>query len=86
MLWENPVLAGIAQKHGRTVAQVIIRWHTQLGNMVIPKSITPSRIKENFHIYDFTLNSDDMKAIGALHDPEARHGPDPERFRLPKAV
>ncbi len=86
MLWENPVLAGIAQKHGRTVAQVIIRWHTQLGNMVIPKSITPSRIKENFHIYDFTLDSDDMKAIGALHDPEARHGPDPERFRLPKAV
>jgi len=86
LLWDNPVLAGVARKHGRSVAQIVIRWHTQLGNMVIPKSITPSRIAENFAIYDFTLDHDDMAAIGKLHDPEARHGPDPERFRLPKAV
>lgn len=86
LLWDNPTLAAIAHKHGRTVAQVVIRWHTQLGNMVIPKSITPSRIAENFAIFDFTLDNDDMTAIGKLHDPEARHGPDPELFRLPKAV
>jgi 2,5-diketo-D-gluconate reductase A len=86
LLWDDPTLTAIAHKHGRTVAQVIVRWHTQLGNMVIPKSVTPSRIKENFAIYDFTLDDDDMAAIGALHDPNARHGPDPERFRLPKAV
>ncbi|HEY9281037.1 MAG TPA: aldo/keto reductase [Eoetvoesiella sp.] len=84
-LWDNPVLTQIAHKHQRSVAQVILRWHIQLNNIVIPKSITPSRIKENFNVYDFALDDEDMAAIAVLDDPGARHGPDPERFRLPKA-
>ncbi|HWK71674.1 MAG TPA: aldo/keto reductase [Burkholderiaceae bacterium] len=83
-LWEDPTLAAIAKKHGRSVAQIMIRWHTQLGNMVIPKSVTPSRIRENFHVFDFTLDADDMAAIAALDRPDGRDGPDPELFRLPK--
>jgi 2,5-diketo-D-gluconate reductase A len=59
----------------------MIRWHTQLGNMVIPKSVTPSRIKENFHIFDFTLDDKDMAAIAQLDRPDGRDGPDPELFR-----
>src|SRR5690606_10965915 len=77
LLWDNPVRAAIAAKHGRSLAQVVLRWHTQLGNMVIPKSVTPSRIRENFNIYDFSLDAEDMAAIARLHDPGARHGPDP---------
>ena len=84
MLWDNPVLKPIAEKHQRSVAQVILRWHLQLGCMVIPKSVTPQRIRENINLFDFALDDHDMKAIAALHDSEARHGPDPERFRLPK--
>jgi len=84
VLWDNKVLNDIARKHQRTVAQVVLRWHTQLDCMVIPKSITPDRIRENFQIYDFTLDAEDMAAIATLHDPDARWGPDPERFRLPK--
>lgn len=80
-LWEDPVLTRIAEKHERSIAQVMIRWHTQLGNMVIPKSVTPSRIKENFNIYDFTLDDDDMAAIAKLDHPDGRDGPDPELFR-----
>ena len=85
MLWEHPILAAIAHKHQRSVAQVIIRWHIQLDNMVIPKSVTPSRIRENFSVYDFQLDERDMAEIAKLDEPDARHGPDPERFRLPKA-
>lgn len=86
LLWDNTTLKTIAAKHGRSLAQVVLRWHTQLGNAVIPKSVTPERIRENFHIFDFTLDAEDMAAIATLHDDEARFGPDPERFRLPKAV
>ncbi|MGB3290567.1 MAG: aldo/keto reductase [Burkholderiaceae bacterium] len=83
-LWDNPRLVAIAKKHGRSVAQVMIRWHTQLGNMVIPKSVTPSRLRENFHVFDFVLDADDMAAITLLDRPDGRDGPDPELFRLPK--
>ncbi|HLU18890.1 MAG TPA: aldo/keto reductase [Pusillimonas sp.] len=86
MLWDNPILQAIANKHGRSLAQTVLRWHIQLGNVVIPKSVTPSRIRENFNIFDFTLDADDMAQIASLHDESARHGPDPERFRLPKSV
>lgn len=86
LLWDNPILNAIANKHGRSLAQVVLRWHIQLGNVVIPKSVTPSRIRENFTIFDFSLDADDMAQIATLHDENARHGPDPERFRLPKAV
>ncbi|MGP1613662.1 MAG: aldo/keto reductase [Pollutimonas bauzanensis] len=84
-LWDEPSLNAIARKHQRSVAQVIIRWHTQLGNMVIPKSVTPSRLKENFHVFDFTLEAQDMADIAALDTPDGRDGPDPELFRLPAA-
>jgi 2,5-diketo-D-gluconate reductase A len=83
-LWDDPVLTSIAHKHGRSVAQVMIRWHTQLGNMVIPKSVTPSRIRENFHVFDFELNEEDMAAIATLDRADGRDGPDPETFSLIK--
>ncbi len=82
-LWEDPTLVRIAHKHSRSVAQVVIRWHIQLGNMVIPKSVTPSRIRENFHVYDFALDDEDMAAINRMDRADGRCGPDPELFRMP---
>ncbi len=79
----HPALAPIAEKHGRSVAQIILRWHIQLGNMVIPKSVTPSRIQENIRVFDFSLDEADMAAIAKLDDPAGRTGPDPEVFHLP---
>lgn len=84
LLWDNPVLQKLAKKHQRTVAQVALRWHIQLGNMVIPKSVTPVRLKENMAIFDFELDEDDMAAIATLDDADGRVGPDPELFRLPQ--
>jgi diketogulonate reductase-like aldo/keto reductase len=78
-LLEVPALVAIARKHGRTPAQVVLRWHLQLGNVVIPKSVTPSRIKENIEVFDFTLDDEDLNAISAL-DEDRRLGPDPAEF------
>ncbi|MFF5583485.1 aldo/keto reductase [Streptomyces hygroscopicus] len=78
-LLENPTLAAIAKKHGKSPAQVVLRWHLDLGNVVIPKSVTPSRIKENIDVFDFELDSEDLSAISAL-DSGNRLGPDPETF------
>lgn len=78
-LLEGPVLAGVAAKHGKSPAQVALRWHLQLGNVVIPKSVTPSRIKENFEVFDFTLDSDDLAALAGLEKGN-RLGPHPEEF------
>jgi 2,5-diketo-D-gluconate reductase A len=75
----DPVIAKLAEKHGKTPAQVILRWHLQLGNVVIPKSVTPSRIKENFEIFDFELDTDDLAAFGPL-EKAFRTGPDPDTF------
>ncbi|WP_151770212.1 aldo/keto reductase [Streptomyces abyssomicinicus] len=75
-LLEVPAIAAIAQKHGRTPAQVVLRWHLQTGNIVIPKSVTPSRIKENIEVFDFSLDDEDLAAIRAL-DEGRRLGPDP---------
>lgn len=75
----NPVILDIAQKHGRTAAQVIIRWHLELGLIAIPKSITPSRIRENFNVFDFSLDASDLAAIARL-DSGKRLGPDPSTF------
>ncbi|HEV7172457.1 aldo/keto reductase [Pedococcus sp.] len=69
----------IAAKHDVTPAQAILRWHTQLGNVVIPKSVTPSRIAENFDIFDFELDSEDLSAFARL-DRGERTGPDPYAF------
>jgi 2,5-diketo-D-gluconate reductase A len=76
-LLDNPVLGMIAARHGKTIAQVIIRWHIELGLVVIPKSVTPSRIVENFDVFDFTLSGTDMTAIAGLNDPDGRIGSDP---------
>ena len=75
-LLEVPAIVAIAQKHGRTPAQVVLRWHLQLGNVVIPKSVTPSRIKENIEVFDFSLDTEDLAAISALNE-DRRLGPDP---------
>ena len=78
-LLEDPVLTSIGAEHGKTAAQVVLRWHLQLGNVVIPKSVTPSRIRENIDVFDFELEAGDVDAISAL-DRGGRIGPDPETF------
>lgn len=77
-LLDNAVIGQIAAKHGRTPAQVIIRWHMDSGLVVIPKSVTPSRIVENFNVFDFKLDADDIAAIAKLDSAGARIGPDPK--------
>lgn len=72
-------IAELAAKHGKTPAQIVLRWHVELGNVVIPKSVTPSRVQENFEIFDFQLSPDDVQAISAL-DNGQRTGPDPDSF------
>jgi 2,5-diketo-D-gluconate reductase A len=76
---DDPTIEEIASAHGRTPAQIVLRWHIQLGNVVIPKSVTPSRIEENFNVFDFELSRDDMRALFEL-DREERTGPDPDTF------
>ncbi|MCI3238669.1 MULTISPECIES: aldo/keto reductase [Streptomyces] len=75
-LLEVPAIVAIAQKHGRTPAQIVLRWHLQIGNIVIPKSVTPSRIKENIEVFDFSLDTEDLAAISALNE-DRRLGGDP---------
>nr|WP_225443286.1 aldo/keto reductase [Lolliginicoccus lacisalsi] len=77
---QDPVLTGIATETGATVAQVILRWHLQLGNVVIPKSVTPGRIKENFDIFGFELTDEQVDRITALDVADGRIGPDPDTF------
>ncbi|WP_439618075.1 aldo/keto reductase [Shinella sp.] len=76
-LLTNPVVAGIAAKNGRTPAQVITRWHIDNGLVVIPKSVTPSRIAENFKVFDFKLDDEDMATFVGLEKGGKRIGPDP---------
>ncbi|MFE3459634.1 aldo/keto reductase [Nocardiopsis aegyptia] len=78
-LLEDPVLTSLGAKHGKSAAQVVLRWHLQLGNVVIPKSVTPSRIRENIDVFDFELDAEDVDAISAL-DRGGRIGPDPDTF------
>ncbi|WEO76540.1 aldo/keto reductase [Cryobacterium sp. SO2] len=73
----NPVLETIGAQYGKSAAQVVLRWHLQLGNVVIPKSATPSRIRENLDVFDFTLTDADIAAITAL-DAGERTGMDPD--------
>jgi 2,5-diketo-D-gluconate reductase A len=79
-LLDDATISQIASEHDRTPAQVILRWHIQLGNVVIPKSVTPARIEENFRVFDFELSADDMRAIGELDSSDGRIGPDPSTF------
>jgi 2,5-diketo-D-gluconate reductase A len=78
-LLQDATIAGIAERLGRSPAQVILRWHLQLGNVVIPKSVTPERIRANIELFDYELGEDDMAAITGL-DRGQRIGPDPDRF------
>ena len=79
---DDPVITGIADTHGKTPGQVVIRWHLQLENVVIPKSVTPERIEQNFDVFDFHLSEQEMDAIEAL-DAGRRIGPDPATFVAP---
>ena len=76
-LLTDPTINAVAAKHGKTPAQVIIRWHLDNGLIVIPKSVTPSRIVENFDVFGFALDADDLAAIGKLDARDGRIGPDP---------
>jgi 2,5-diketo-D-gluconate reductase A len=80
-LLEDGTIATVAAHHERTPAQAILRWHLQIGNIVIPKSATPERIRENFEVFDFQLSEDDMAVIERL-DSGARTGPDPASFNV----
>jgi len=78
---DDPAIGAIAQRLGRTPAQVVLRWHIQRGNVVFPKSATPERIRENFELFDFELEPRDAEAIAGLDRGEAgRTGPHPDRF------
>ena len=78
-LLADQVVLGLADKHARTPAQVVLRWHLQLGNVVIPKSITPARIAENIAVFDFALDEDDMAVLASL-DRERRTGAHPDHL------
>jgi 2,5-diketo-D-gluconate reductase A len=78
---EDPTITAIADGLGRTPAQVVLRWHVQRGDIVFPKSVTPSRMRENFELFDFELEQGDMEAITTLDKGEdGRTGPHPDTF------
>jgi len=81
-LLDDDTIVAIAEAHGKTPAQAILRWHVQLGNVVIPKSVTPERIHQNLDIFDFELSADEMASIARL-DSGKRIGPDPSTFVSP---
>ncbi|KRE92041.1 aldo/keto reductase [Arthrobacter sp. Soil764] len=76
----DPAIAAVAQAHGKTAAQVMLRWHLQQGRSAIPKSTNPARIAENFAVFDFELSAAELAAIDAL-DTNVRSGPDPDVAR-----
>jgi 2,5-diketo-D-gluconate reductase A len=82
LVLDDATIVEIAEAHSKTPAQVVIRWHLQLGNVVIPKSVTPARMRANFEVFDFELSDSEMQAIEAL-DQGRRTGPDPDTFIRP---
>lgn len=72
----HPTITRLAQRHGVTPAQIVLRWHVQLGNIAIPKSVTPQRIRENIDVFGFELSAQDLAAIATV-DTGRRIGPDP---------
>jgi len=77
---DDPVIVGLAAKHGRTPAQVVIRWHLDEGLIAIPKTVRRERLQENFNVFGFTLDAGDRAALGALDRADGRNGPDPMTF------
>jgi 2,5-diketo-D-gluconate reductase A len=77
---EDPAIAAIGQTHGKSAAQVMLRWHLQQGRSAIPKSTNPARIAENFDVFDFELSAEELASIDAL-DAGVRNGPDPDEAR-----
>ena len=78
---DDAVVTEIAERVGKTPAQVVLRWHIQQGNVVFPKSVTPERIRENFELFDFELEPGDIERIDGLDRGEAgRTGPNPDQF------
>jgi len=79
--FDDPTLAEIARRHGKSAAQVMLRWHLQQGRSAIPKSTKPARIAENFAVFDFELSGSELAAIDAL-DTGVRGGPEPDKITL----
>jgi 2,5-diketo-D-gluconate reductase A len=79
LVLDDPVVTGVAAANGKTPAQVVLRWHIQRGDVVFPKSVTRSRVEENFDLFDFELSEADMGVISALNK-DARTGPNPDDF------
>jgi diketogulonate reductase-like aldo/keto reductase len=79
--FDDPTLQEIARQHGKSAAQVMLRWHLQEGRSAIPKSTKPARIAENFDVFDFELSTDQIAAIDAL-DTGVRGGPEPDSITL----
>jgi 2,5-diketo-D-gluconate reductase A len=77
----DPEIVTIAERTGKSPAQVVLRWHIERGDIVFPKSVTPARIRENIDIFDFELSAQDMETISALNK-DMRTGPDPDTFDL----
>lgn len=75
----DPTIVELARTYGKSPAQLVLRWHIQLGNIVFPKSVTPQRVQENFDIFDFDISDGDVGLISALNKNE-RIGPDPDKF------
>jgi 2,5-diketo-D-gluconate reductase A len=77
----DPAVVEVAEAVGRTPAQAVLRWHVQRGDIVFPKSTTPSRMQENFALFDFELDEQQMKALSSLDRGEqGRTGPNPDTF------
>jgi 2,5-diketo-D-gluconate reductase A len=76
---DDPVITALAETHGKTPAQIVLRWHVQLGNVVFPKSMTPERIEQNIDVFDFELSDEEMARVEPL-DRGQRTGPDPDTF------
>lgn len=76
----DAAIVSIAQKHGRTPGQVVIRWHIEQGLIVFPKTANPARLRENFDVFAFALDEEDMEAIAGLDKADGRTGPDPLQF------
>ena len=81
IVFTHPVVKQLAEKYGKTVAQIVLRWHLEIGNIAIPKSVTPERIKENLDVFNFSLETDEVVAITALNTFH-RTASDPDNFNF----